>query len=438
MLSAIMSSKFNRKLIICFPVSGWPSITLGSQKAGRRRQKQGDAPYSEIYEQCALEDLQKLAVKSRIRNQREENNTRTESENFISNLIHKKRAMKIHVHSLENQFQSQHSIGVILHHCSVCGHHRVDCLAALILKRRVAAPLRQCRRQRRKAEIVHRHNLSCVLSCVSPLDFCSLIRTSSKPGLHTRIQDARTGVRGGAVPGAMRSTAAARATDDVAELIGLVRTNGHHVDAGPNPGGARLAQCPDTVRVSRPGATGQAAPPPRTLRDVVTGTKELSCGEAIFPGLPRPAHRLSRPPAVLGSFRPPPPSAPVRPLCSAVPWSSGTDFPDVEWWTPVITHCNKKLCVTLQTVSDCSIVFAKSRLLCKYSPYHKTQSLLGSKKSLSCLGRETQQLALTLDVIQPSILSMSSLLSILITIVQLICIYIVICMESGCLLGTTN
>ena len=381
-MSAIMSSKFNRKLIICFPVSGWPSRTLGSQKAGRRRQKQGDAPYSEIYEQCALEDLQKLAVKSRIRNQQEENNTRTESENFISNLILKKRAMKNHVHSLENQFQSQHSIGVILHHCSVCGHHRVDCLAALILKRRVAAPLRQCRRQRRKAEIVHRHNLSCVLSCVSPLDFCSLIRTSSKPGLHTRIQDTRARVRGGAVSGAMRSTAAAGATDDVAELIGWVRTNGHHVDAGPNPGGARLAQCPDTVRVSRPGATGQAAPPPRTLRDVVTGTKELSCGEAIFPGLPRPAHRLSRPPAVLGSFRPPPLSAPVRPLCSAVPWSSGTDFPDVEWWTPVITHCNnKKMCVALQTVSDCSIVFAS--LDCANIPHITRPNLYWVVKSLS-------------------------------------------------------
>ena len=377
-----MSSKFNRKPIICFPVSGWPSITLGSQKAGRRRQKQGDAPYSEIYEQCALEDLQKLAVKSRIRNQQEENNTRTESENFISNLIHKKRAMKIHVHFQENQLQSQHSIGVILHHCSVCGHHRVDCLAALILKRRVAAPLRQCRRQRRKAEIVHRHNLSCVLSCVSPLDFCSLIRTSSKPGLHTRIQDARTGVRGGAVPGAMRSTAAAGATDDVAELIGWVRTNGHHVDAGPNPGGARLAQCPDTVRVSRPGAAGQAAPTPRTLRDVVTGTKELSCGEAIFPGLPRPAHRLSRPPAVLGSFRPPPPSAPVRPLCSAVPWSSGTDFPDVVRWTPVITHCNKMLCVTLQTVSDCRIVFA-SLDCCANIPHITRPNLYWAVKSLS-------------------------------------------------------
>ena len=383
MLSAIMSSKFNRKLIICFPVSGWPSRTLGSQKAGRRRQKQGDAPYSEIYEQCALEDLQKLAVKSRIRNQQEENNTRTESENFISNLILKKRAMKNHIHILENQFQSQHSIGVILHHCSVCGHHRVDCLAALILKRRVAAPLRQCRRQRRKAEIIHGHNLSCVLSCVSPLDFCSLIRTSSKPGLHTRIQDTRAWVRGGAVSGAMRSTAAAGATNDVAELIGWVRTNGHHVDAGPNPGGARLAQCPDTVRVSRPGAAGQAAPPPRTLRDVVTGTKELSCGEAIFPGLPRPAHRLSRPPAVLGSFRPPPPSAPVRPLCSAVPWSSGTDFPDVEWWTPVITHCNNKMmCVALQTVSDCSIVFA-SLDCCANIPHITRPNLYWAVKSLS-------------------------------------------------------
>ena len=180
----------------------------------------------------------------------------------------------------------------------------------------------------------------------------------------------------------MRSTAAARATDDVAELIGWVRTNGHHVDAGPDPGGARLAQCPDTVRVSRPGATGQAAPPPRTLRDVVTGTKELSCGEAIFPGLPRPAHRLSRPPAVLGSFRPPPPSAPVRPLCSAVPWSSGTDFPDVVRWTPVITHCNKKLCVTLQTVSDCRIVFA-SLDCCANIPHITRPNLYWVVKSLS-------------------------------------------------------
>ena len=131
-----------------------------------------------------------------------------------------------------------------------------------------------------------------------------------------------------------------------------------------------------------PGAACQAASPPRALRDMMTGTKIFSGGKAIGRRLPRPAHRLSRPPAVLGSFRRSPTlSSPVRPL-TPLPRSPGADFPD--WWTQVRTHVTRSCVCVCRLSQTAALVFASLDCL-QIFPYHKTQSLLGSKKSHSCL-----------------------------------------------------
>ena len=163
-------------------------------------------------------------------------------------------------------------------------------------------------------------------------------------------------------------------------MIGRVHTNGLHMHSGPNPGVSGLTWCQPTSVRRVPGAAAQAASPARALCHMMTGTKIFSGGEAIGRRLPRSTHRCSRLPAVLGSSRRSPTlSSPVRPL-TPLPRSPGADFPN--WWTPVITHFNKKLCVSLQTVSDCSIVFA-SLDCCANIPHITGPNLYWAVKSLS-------------------------------------------------------
>ena len=97
--------------------------------------------------------------------------------------------------------------------------------------------------------------------------------------------------------------ATARTTEDVGEMIGRVHTNGLHMHSGPNPGVSGLTWCQPTSVRRVPGAAAQAASPARALRHMMTGTEIFSGGEAIGRRLPRPAHRCSRLPAVLGSSR---------------------------------------------------------------------------------------------------------------------------------------